>query len=111
MRTIRFWSDEGILPPSERSAAGYRRYDAVAVARLDLVRTLRDLGMGLDDVREVITRRHGVAEVAWSLPRTRPGFRTFVAGPGWTGVALPPNVVGLLSLPGAVAALGTAVRP
>lgn len=64
VRTIRFWSDEGILPPSERSAAGYRRYDAVAVARLDLVRTLRDLGMGLDDVREVITRRHGVAEVA-----------------------------------------------
>lgn len=64
MRTIRFWSDEGILPPSARSEAGYRRYDAAAVARLDLVRTLRDLGMGLDDVREVLTRRRGVAEVA-----------------------------------------------
>lgn len=64
VRTIRFWSDEGILPPSQRSEAGYRRYDAVAVARLDLVRTLRDLGMGLDDVREVLARRRGIGEVA-----------------------------------------------
>ncbi len=55
---------KGILPPSDRSEAGYRRYDAVAVARLDLVRTLRDLGMGLGDVREVLTRRRGVEEVA-----------------------------------------------
>ncbi len=64
VRTIRFWSDEGLVPPSDRSAAGYRRYDAVAVARLDLVRTLRDLGMGLDDVRGVLSRRRGVDEVA-----------------------------------------------
>ncbi|MDQ4118939.1 MAG: MerR family transcriptional regulator, partial [Actinomycetota bacterium] len=64
VRTIRFWSDEGLVPPSDRSAAGYRRYDAVAVARLDLVRTLRDLGMGHDDVREVLARRRGVDEVA-----------------------------------------------
>lgn len=64
VRTIRFWSDEGLVPPSDRSAAGYRRYDAVAVARLDLVRTLRELGMGLEDVREVLARRRGVDEVA-----------------------------------------------
>ena len=64
VRTIRFWSDEGLVPPSDRSRSGYRRYDAVAVARLDLVRTLRELGMGLDDVREVLSRRRGVDEVA-----------------------------------------------
>lgn len=64
VRTIRFWSDEGVLPPADRSPAGYRRYDAVAVARLDLVRTLRDLGLGLDAVREVLDRRRGVHEVA-----------------------------------------------
>ncbi|MDN5918591.1 MAG: MerR family transcriptional regulator [Pseudonocardia sp.] len=64
VRTIRFWSDEGLVPPSERSRSGYRRYDAAAVARLDLVRTLRELGMGLEDVREVLARRRGVDEVA-----------------------------------------------
>ena len=63
-RTIRFWSDEGVLPPSDRSPAGYRRYDAVAVAWLDLVRTLRDLGMGLNDVREVLDQRRRIEEVA-----------------------------------------------
>ncbi|WP_433507221.1 MerR family transcriptional regulator [Pseudonocardia halophobica] len=64
VRTIRFWSDEGLLPETDRSPAGYRRYDAAAVARLDLVRTLRELGMGLDDVREVLLRRRRVGEVA-----------------------------------------------
>ena len=63
-RTIRFWCDSGILPPVDRSAGGYRRYDAADIARLDLVRTLRDLGLGLDDVRAVIGGRKSVAELA-----------------------------------------------
>jgi DNA-binding transcriptional MerR regulator len=63
-RTIRFWCDSGVLPPAERSAGGYRRYDAAALARLDLVRTLRDLGIGLDDIREVLRGRKSVAELA-----------------------------------------------
>jgi DNA-binding transcriptional MerR regulator len=63
-RTIRFWSDTGVLPETDRSPSGYRRYDAAAVARLDLVRTLRELGMGLEDVREVLLRRRTVDEVA-----------------------------------------------
>ena len=33
-----------------------------------------------------------------SLPRTRPAFRTFAAGPGWAEVELPPRVVLLTSL-------------
>lgn len=64
VRTIRFWSDEGVLPETDRSSGGYRRYDARAVARLDLVRTLRELGLGLDDVRLVLERRRTVEEVA-----------------------------------------------
>jgi DNA-binding transcriptional MerR regulator len=63
-RTVRFWSDEGLLPPAGRSAAGHRRFDATAVARLDLVRALRELGLGLDEVRAVLERRRTVAEVA-----------------------------------------------
>jgi DNA-binding transcriptional MerR regulator len=64
VRTIRFWSDEGVLPPTGRSPGDQRRYDAAAVARLDLVRTLRELGMGLDDVRRVLERERTVADVA-----------------------------------------------
>jgi DNA-binding transcriptional MerR regulator len=64
VRTIRFWSDEGVLPETDRSTGNYRRYDARAVARLDLVRTLRELGLGLDDVRLVLERRRSVEDVA-----------------------------------------------
>ena len=64
VRTLRFWSDAGVLPETERSVSNYRRYDARAVARLDLVRTLRELGLGLDEVRLVLEKRSSVADVA-----------------------------------------------
>ncbi|MGH2849634.1 MAG: MerR family DNA-binding transcriptional regulator, partial [Solirubrobacteraceae bacterium] len=40
VRTIRFYSDSGLLPPAGRSEAGYRRYDDGAQAQLGLIRTL-----------------------------------------------------------------------
>src|SRR5215207_9315124 len=64
VRTLRFWSDEGAVPPVGRSAGGYRLYDAESVARVELVRTLRELGLGLDDVCRVLSGRTTVAEVA-----------------------------------------------
>ncbi|MFH9178488.1 helix-turn-helix domain-containing protein [Streptomyces albogriseolus] len=64
VRTIRYWSDEGALPPATRTAGGYRLYDAGSVARLELVRTLRELGLGLTDVRRVLTGETTVAQVA-----------------------------------------------
>lgn len=63
-RTIRFWSDHGVVPPSVRSAGGYRLYDAAALARLDLVRTLRDLGLGLEAIQRLLARRTTLKELA-----------------------------------------------
>jgi DNA-binding transcriptional MerR regulator len=63
-RTIRFWSDAGLVPPAARSGNGYRLYDQAAAARLDLVRTLRELGFGLDVIEAVLSRACTVAEVA-----------------------------------------------
>lgn len=64
VKTVRFYSDRGIVPPTDRSAAGYRRYDDGAVARLDLVRTLRELGLDLPTIHEVVDRKLSLAEVA-----------------------------------------------
>jgi DNA-binding transcriptional MerR regulator len=64
VRTIRYWSDEGVLTPVTRSAGGYRLYDAEAAARLELIRTLRELGLGLDAVRGVLAGETTVAQVA-----------------------------------------------
>lgn len=64
VRTIRFYSDEGVVPPTCRTEAGYRLYDADAAARLDLVRTLRDLGVDLGTIQRVLDREIGVGDVA-----------------------------------------------
>ncbi|MFD5747907.1 MerR family transcriptional regulator [Streptomyces sp. NPDC127033] len=64
VKTIRFYSDAGIVPPTDRSPAGYGLYDIDAVTRLDLVRTLRDLGLDLSAIRKVLDREVSVPEVA-----------------------------------------------
>jgi DNA-binding transcriptional MerR regulator len=64
VRTIRFHSDVGVVPVSARSASGYRLYDVEAVARLDLVRTLRDLGLPLESIRAPLNAQTSLAEVA-----------------------------------------------
>ncbi|MER5531586.1 MerR family transcriptional regulator [Streptomyces sp. NPDC002677] len=64
VRTIRYWSDEGVLTPVGRSAGGYRLYDTESFARLELIRTLRELGLGLAHVRVVLSGEQTVAEVA-----------------------------------------------
>ncbi|MFI6799439.1 MerR family transcriptional regulator [Streptosporangium canum] len=64
VKAIRFYSDRGIVPPTDRSPAGYRLYGIDAVARLDLVRTLRDLGLDLPTIRRVVDREISLPEVA-----------------------------------------------
>jgi DNA-binding transcriptional MerR regulator len=64
VRTIRFYSDSGLVPPAGRTEAGYRVYDGEALARLELVRTLRELGVDLATVRRVLARELRVPDVA-----------------------------------------------
>ncbi|MEV0383147.1 MerR family transcriptional regulator [Nonomuraea sp. NPDC050643] len=64
VKTIRFYADQGIVPPTDRSPAGYRLYDVTALARLDLVRTLRDLGLDLPTIRKVVDREVSLPQVA-----------------------------------------------
>ncbi|PWR12352.1 MerR family transcriptional regulator [Micromonospora acroterricola] len=63
VKTIRYYADQGIVPPTDRSPAGYRRYGPEAVARLELVRTLRDLGVDLAAIRRVVDREVPLHEV------------------------------------------------
>ncbi|HYH12274.1 MAG TPA: MerR family transcriptional regulator, partial [Thermomicrobiales bacterium] len=54
VRTIRFYSDEGVLPPSEVTDAGYRRYTATDLLRLETIRTLRAAGFDLATIRGLL---------------------------------------------------------
>jgi DNA-binding transcriptional MerR regulator len=64
VRTIRFYSDSDVVPPADRTDAGYRLYGPDALARLELVRTLRDLGIDLATIRRVLEREVSLADVA-----------------------------------------------
>jgi DNA-binding transcriptional MerR regulator len=64
VRTLRFYADSGVLPEAGRTDAGYRLFAADAVARARLVRTLRELGVGLDDVKRVLSAEASLADVA-----------------------------------------------
>lgn len=64
VKTIRFYSDEGLLPPTDRTPSGYRLYDTRSLARLELIRTLRELGLGLADIARVLDSRISVPELA-----------------------------------------------
>jgi DNA-binding transcriptional MerR regulator len=63
VKTIRFYSDAGLLPPSGRTESGHRRYTATDVARLQLVRTLRDLDVALDAVGQLLAGRRELGEL------------------------------------------------
>jgi DNA-binding transcriptional MerR regulator len=64
VKAVRFYSDRGLVPPSGRNTAGHRRYDDAALARLDLIRTLRELNVDLATIRRVVDGEATVADVA-----------------------------------------------
>ncbi|HEY3464247.1 MAG TPA: MerR family transcriptional regulator [Amycolatopsis sp.] len=64
VKVVRFYSDRGLVPPSGRNTAGQRRYDDAALARLDVIRILRDLGIDLATIRRVIDGETTIAEVS-----------------------------------------------
>jgi DNA-binding transcriptional MerR regulator len=63
VKTIRFYSDAGLLPPSARTEAGHRRYTVTDVARLQLVRTLRDLDVPLEAIGRLLAGRRELGEL------------------------------------------------
>jgi DNA-binding transcriptional MerR regulator len=61
---IRFYADTGVVTPTRVTAAGYRLYAIQAVARLELVRTLRELGASLDDIRQLLADNVSLRDLA-----------------------------------------------
>ncbi|KQM81012.1 MerR family transcriptional regulator [Agromyces sp. Leaf222] len=55
-RTLRHYDDIGLLEPARIGSNGYRYYDAEALVRLQRIMLLRDLGLGLPAVADVLER-------------------------------------------------------
>jgi DNA-binding transcriptional MerR regulator len=56
-RTLRHYDDIGVLEPCRTGSNGMRFYDAEALVRLQRILLLRDLGLDLASIREVLAGR------------------------------------------------------
>jgi len=55
-RTLRHYGDIGLLEPSRIGAGGYRYYDEAALVRLQRILLLRDLGLGLTAIADLLSQ-------------------------------------------------------
>lgn len=53
-RTLRHYDEVGLLPPSRVGPNGYRYYDGAALVRLQRILVLRELGLPLPAISELL---------------------------------------------------------
>ncbi|WFE33928.1 MerR family transcriptional regulator [Micromonospora sp. WMMD975] len=58
VRTLHHYDEIGLLRPSGRTPAGYRRYDDADLDRLQLIRYYRELGFPLDEIAGILDDPH-----------------------------------------------------
>jgi MerR family copper efflux transcriptional regulator len=74
-KTLRFYEQQGLLPPAHRCPNGYRDYPPETVARLEFIRRSKLAGLTLTQIREILRVRdagqapcaHVVAQLAQHL--------------------------------------------
>jgi DNA-binding transcriptional MerR regulator len=54
---LRFYERAGLLHPPARTASGHRLYDEAAVAQVEFIRRNQQIGLSLEDVRELLRVR------------------------------------------------------
>lgn len=56
VRTLHWYDEIGLLPPARRTRAGHRIYGPDQVERLQRIRSLRHVGLSLQEIRDVLDR-------------------------------------------------------
>ena len=65
-RTIRYYESVGLLPEPARTESNYRSYNYGDAERVALIKAARSLGLGIDEIREVLVfRERGEAPCAY----------------------------------------------
>ena len=86
-RTLRHYDDIGLLPPTRIAHNGYRHYDAPALVRLQRILLLRELGLGLPQIAEVLGPSTGSGARVRGSIRSRDPSRAAARGAGPAGAA------------------------
>jgi DNA-binding transcriptional MerR regulator len=64
LRTVRYYEEVGLVPPSGRTDGGFRLYTDDDIARLELIKQLKPLEFTLDEVRDLLEVRDALASGA-----------------------------------------------
>ena len=62
VETVRYYEQQNLLPPPERSQGNYRMYGSLHLERLRFIRHCRSLGMTLDNIRMLLSIRDSPEE-------------------------------------------------
>src|SRR4051812_50141473 len=78
-RTLRHYDEIGLLPPARVGANGYRYYEREQLLALQQILVMRELGVGLDAIAEIVHEGRDQVEMlrlhrTWLLA-DRDGFR------------------------------------
>lgn len=59
-KAVRLWESKGLLPPAERTEAGYRLFTAADVDVLRFIRQAKALDLSLAEIKDILDlQRHG----------------------------------------------------
>jgi DNA-binding transcriptional MerR regulator len=63
VRRLRFYADQGILPPSDRTESGYRLFADEDIVRIDLIKAMRGTGLGLQAIADLLAQKLSLQQV------------------------------------------------
>lgn len=58
-KAVRLYERKGLLPPAERTPAGYRLFTDDDLDALTFIRQAKTLGLSLDEIGDILTLRRG----------------------------------------------------
>jgi DNA-binding transcriptional MerR regulator len=64
LRTIRYYEEVGLAPPSSRTSGGFRLYTESDVERLLLIKRMKPLDFSLEEMRDLLGVLDGIASGA-----------------------------------------------
>ncbi len=71
LRTIRYYEEVGLVPPTGRSSGGFRLYTDADIRRLALVKQLKPLELTIEEIRDLLDARDRLASPDTPAPERR----------------------------------------
>lgn len=62
LRTLRYYEELGLMAPASRSPGGFRYYRRTDINRLNMIRSLQELGLQLEQIKDLMSTRRNIGD-------------------------------------------------